>query len=83
MLKIKADKMNELEKFGFKKRKTLGGEYVYHKDMYNNYGLYIVIEIMPSRIITFVVNCDDVCVDAELDILYELFANDMVEKVEE
>lgn len=78
MLKIKEDKMQELEKFGFKKCKCTGG-YIYFYDVYKNYGLYIEIEVMQDRTITLDVNCDDVWTD-ELDILWELFANDMVEK---
>ena len=81
MLKIKADKMQELEKLGFKKWYSSGG-CIYFYDIYKNYGLYIEIEVMEDRTITLDVNCDDVWVD-ELDILYELFANDIVEKVEE
>ena len=45
-------------------------------------GLYIDLEIMQDRTITIDVNCDDVWTD-ELDIFYELFANDMVEKADE
>lgn len=81
MLKIKEDKMQELEKFGFKKCKSIGG-FTYYYQIYKNYGLYIEIEVMQDRTITLNVNCDDVWTD-ELDIFYELLANDMVEKVGE
>ena len=81
MLKIKEDKMQELEKLGFRKCECSGG-YIYSYDIYKNYGLYIEIEVMQDRTITLDVNCDDVWTD-ELDILYELFANDMVEKAKE
>ncbi len=80
MLKIKENKIQELEKLGFRKCECTGG-FIYY-NIYKNYDLYIEIEVMQDRTITLDVNCDDVWTD-ELDILYELFANDMVEKVEE
>lgn len=80
MLKIKEDKMQELEKFGFKKHNCYGCDgHIYEYNIYKNNGLYITIEIMPDRTITLDVNCDEDWVD-ELDIFWELFANDMVEK---
>lgn len=81
MLKIKEDKMQELEKLGFKKCEATGGD-IYFYDIYKNYGLYIDIEVMQDRTITLDVNCDEVWID-ELDIIWELFANNMVEKVGE
>lgn len=78
MLKIKSDKMQELEKFGFRKCECTGG-YIYFYDIYKNCGLYITIEVMQDRTITLDANCDDDWTD-KLDIFYELFANDMVEK---
>ena len=81
MLKIKADKMQDLEKFGFRKLNSLDG-YVYFYNIYKSYGLYIEIEIVQDRTIVLNVNCDDVSI-VELDIFYELFANNMVEKVAE
>ena len=81
MLKIKENKIQELEKLGFRKCECTGG-FIYYYNIYKNYGLYIEIKVMQDRAITLDVNCDDVWTD-ELDILYELFANDMVEKVEE
>ena len=91
MLKIKEDKIQELEKFGFKKCKATGGV-VYFYDIYKNeekkyhllhyYSSYIDVEVMQDRTITLDVNCDDVRID-ELDIFWKLFANDMVEKVGE
>ena len=81
MLKIKEDKMQELEKLGFRKCMDTDG-YIYFYDIYKNYGLYIEVEVMKDRTITLDVNCDDVWTD-ELDIFWKLFANDMVEKVDE
>ena len=81
MLKIKEDKMQELEKFGFEKCEATGGN-IYFYDIYKNYGLYIEIEVMQDRTIILDVNCDEVWTD-ELDILWELFTNDMIEKVGE
>lgn len=78
MLKIKEDKMQELEKLGFRKYMATDG-YIYFYDIYKNYGLYIEVEVMKDRTITLDVNCDDVWTD-ELDIFWKLFANDMVEK---
>ena len=75
MLKIKEDKIQELEKLGFKKCKATGGD-IYFYNIYKNYGLYIEFEVMQDRTITLDVN-------DELDILWELFTNDMVEKVVE
>lgn len=88
MLKIKEDKMQELEKFGFKKCQCPDGNnhtfYVYFYDIHKNYGdgSYIQVEIMPDRSISLIANCNDIWT-YELDILYELFANDMIEKVVE
>ncbi len=81
MLKIKEDKMQELEKLGFRKCRATDG-YIYLYYIYKNYGLYIEVEVMKDRTITLDVNCDDVWTD-ELDIFWKLFANDMVEKVGE
>ena len=78
MLKIKEDKMQELEKLGFKKSKATGGD-IYFYDIHKILGLYIKLEVMQDRTITLDVNCDEDWTD-ELDILWELFANDMVEK---
>ena len=78
MLKIKEDKIKDLEKFGFKKCEATGGD-IYFYYIYKNNVLYIDLEIMQDRTIIIDVNCDDVWTD-ELDIFYELFANDMVEK---
>ena len=73
-------KCEELEKLGFKKHNCYGCDgYIYEYDIYKNNGLYITIEIMPDRTITLDVNCDEDWTD-KLDIFYELFANDMVEK---
>lgn len=77
MLKIKEDKIQELEKLGFGKCKCSGG-FIYYYHIYKNNGLYIVIEVMQDRTITLDVNCDEEWTD-ELDIFWELFANDMVE----
>ena len=84
MLKIKEDKMKDLEKFGFKKSYCFDG-YIYFYNLYKDYGLSITIEIMEDRaIILDILDVDGIndWTD-ELDILYELFANDMVEKVVE
>lgn len=81
MLKIKEDKMHELEKLGFKKCEAICGD-IYFYDIYKNYDLYIEIEVMTDRTITLDIYCDEVWTD-ELDILWELFTNNMVEKVDE
>ena len=79
MLKIKEDKMQELEKMGFEKCQRSGGHthfYSIYRD--RKYGLYLGIEIMQDRTITLNLDCDEAWAD-KLDILYEFFANDMVE----
>ena len=84
MLKIKEDKMQDLEKLGFKKCKC-SDEYIYFYHLYKDYGLSITIEIAEDRTIildVLDVNGIDIWTD-ELNILYELFANDMIEKVVE
>lgn len=78
MLKIKEDKMQELEKLGFRKCRATGG-YIYFYDIYKNYGLDITVEVMQDRTIILDINCSNVWID-ELDIFWKLFANDMVEK---
>lgn len=81
MLKIKENKIQELEKLGFVKCKS-ANDFIYYYQIYKNYGLYIEIVVNVDRTITLDVNCDDVWTD-DIDIFYELFANDIVEKVEE
>ena len=82
MLKIKEDKMQELEKFGFEKHKSIYGGYIYTYNICNNHESCVVMYVMKDRKILFGVNCDEIWTD-ELDILYELFANDMIEKEKE
>ena len=84
MLKIKEDRIKDLEKLGFKKKKTLGGGYVYTYDVYNHNGAYISIEIVLDRTLAiYISDSDSIWLDEELEILYKLFANDMFEKVVE
>lgn len=82
MLKIKEDKMQDLEKFGFKKFEY-NDEISYCRQVYSNYCFsYIEIEVMQDRRITLNIDCNGIRTD-KLDIFLELFANDMIEKVEE
>ena len=76
MLKIKADKMGNLEEMGYIKIKNL----CYYKKIGNNKSIQVDIE---DRTISLDIGCKDVysvvlinC----LDDFYELFENDMVEK---
>ena len=74
MLKIKANKMNDLKKFGFVERELSG--WCYTKD----YGISTTCFIDKySREIWF--SCNGVI--SRLDILYDLIKADMVEKVVE
>lgn len=84
MLKIKKDKMQELEKFGFIKCKYISTHKpLYMTQIYMHYQLHINLIIdVADRIIKIDANCYDVTID-NLDIIYELIANDMVEKVDE
>lgn len=79
MLKIKADKMKDLERLGYTKIRNL----CYYKKIGNNKSIQVDIE---DRTISLNVGCKDVysvvlinC----LDDFYELFKNDMVEVVED
>lgn len=79
MLKIKAEKMGNLEEMGYTKIKNL----CYYKKIGNNKSIQVDIE---DRTISLDIGCKDVysvvlinC----LDDFYELFENDMVEKVVE
>ena len=93
MLKIREDKMQELEKLGFEKYEAdeYPKYYVYYYEFYKpSTGLNIEIYVDNSRQVLFDVDCgiyDIECgkrlVGDKLDIFYELFANDMVEKVDE
>ena len=80
MLKIKEDKMQELEKFGFKKWEKRGG-CIYFYVIYNNYNSYASFEIERDGRIIFQTNSG--LVVERLDILYELFSNNMIEKEDE
>lgn len=80
VLKIKENKLQELERLGFKKLQSYyGTNYVYSKFVYW-YDINFEIEVDPNRIIVLNINCGD-CSITELDVLYDLFTNDMVEKV--
>ena len=81
MLKIKEDKIQELEKLGFKYFNDPFSQPCYYYPIYSNSGEYIEIVIETNRVITICSNCEETWAD-ELDILYELLANDMVEKVD-
>lgn len=79
MLKIKDEKMKDLEKMGYTKIK----DFCYYKKIGNNKSIQVDID---DRTISLDVGCKDVysvvlinC----LDDFYELFKNDMVEKVVE
>ena len=84
MLKIKEDKMQELEKFGFEKIYNLSTKdvYCYYYLFFFNKGEYIEISIGLDRIVNIWANCEETCID-NLAIFYDLFANDMIEKVGE
>ena len=77
MLKIKEDKMQELEKFGFKRWEKRDG-CVYFYVIYNNYSSYASLLIERDRRIIFQTNSGLIVED--LEIFYKLFANDMFEK---
>lgn len=77
MLKIKADKMGNLDGMGFIKSK----DFCYYKKIGNNKSIQVDID---DRTISLNVGCKDVysvvlinCLDG----FYELFKNDMVEVV--
>lgn len=74
MLKIKAERMGELEKMGFKKNKN--GGYSYY--LIWNYGQYVVIDVLPNRELALCVNYEDCYID-NLQIFYDLIKADMVE----
>lgn len=80
MLKIREEKMQELEKNGFSK---LGN--CYYWGLYTSEGDKLEIEVMQNRIIVINFNTTDNGDDysISLDILYDLFINNMVEKVDE
>lgn len=78
MLKIKEDKMQELEKLGFVKCETSKG-CIYYYHFYQKLGSYISLIVNMDRTLTLDINCEEDWTD-ELDIFWELFANDMVEK---
>lgn len=80
MLKIRKEKMQELEKFGFNK----SGD-CYYYGLYTGEGDKLEIEVMQNRIIDINFNTTDNGDDysISLDILYDLFINNMVEKVDE
>lgn len=81
MLKIKADKMKDLEKFRFKKCNSTGG-LIYFYTIAKNYGNYVEVIVNVDRSITLDVNYEDYFTE-EIDILYDLIKADMVEKVVE
>lgn len=77
MLKIKEDKMGNLDRMGYTKIK----DFCYYKKIGNNKSIQVDIN---DRTISLDIGCKDVysvvlinC----LDDFYELFKNDMVEKV--
>ena len=79
MLKIKADKMGNLDGMGYTKIK----DFYYYKKIGNNKSIQVDID---DRTISLNVGCKDVysvvlinCLDG----FYELFKNDMVEVVED
>ena len=77
MLKIKADRMGELEKFGFKEYDLKNNRYIHEEEFLSTLTIVDnVIEIKAG---------DDWgagCVDnIHLDILYQLIKADMVEEV--
>ena len=79
MLKIKEDKMKDLDGMGYTKIK----DFCYYKKIGNNKSIQVDIN---DRTISLDIGCKDVysvvlinC----LDDFYELFKNDMVEKVVE
>lgn len=78
MLKIKAEKMGNLEEMGYTKIKNL----CYYKKIGNNKSIQVDID---DRTISLDVGCKDVysVVLNCLDDFYELFKNDMVEVVED
>lgn len=79
MSKIKEDKIKELENLGFEKLSTeYDNIFAYCYQKYRG-ASFIEIFIDSNRTITFDAHCDDEFTD-ELDIFYELFSNDMVEK---
>lgn len=81
MLKIKADKMKDLEKFGFKKCNSTGG-FIYFYIISKNYGEYVELVVNVDRSITLDVNYEDYFTD-DMDIFYDIIKADMVEKVVE
>ena len=82
MLKIKDNvDLNELEKIGFKKTKSTGGE-IYYYPITWNYGLYIEVVVNIDRTISLDVNYEDFSSE-DIDIFYDLIQAGLVEKVEE
>ena len=82
MLRIKEEiDLKELEKFGFKKTKSTGGEIFYYPVAWN-YGLYVEITINVDRIISLDVNYEDFYSE-DIDVLFDLIQAGYVEKVEE
>lgn len=78
MLKIKEDKMKKLKMLGFFEVKTDDG-HIYVRHIYRNTYSNISLVIETDRSITINANCGEVWSD-NLDIFYDLFERDMVEK---
>lgn len=82
MLKIKDNvDLKQLEKFGFKKTKSTGGD-IYYYPIAWNYGLYIEVAVNVDRTISLDVNYEDFSSE-DIDIFYDLIQAGLVEKVEE
>lgn len=81
MLKIKEDRMKDLEKLGFIKCSSTGG-FIYFYVISKNYGEYVELVVNVDRSITLDVNYEDYFTD-DMDILYDLITSGMVEKVVE
>lgn len=80
MLKIKDNvDLKELEKYGFKE---FGNCYIFSMAG-NNYGFYIDFSLnKDDRTIRLEANTDEIgCCVADLDIIYDLIQDDLVDKV--
>ena len=90
MLKIKAEKMKDLEKFGYKKIEMyIGGHSfeVYHKNLFRSFGRFVDVYVYKtSRLLEIEISFsseNELTLCKEIDFIYDLIKADMVEKVVE